>query len=391
MTTRLRVAILCDFTEEGWPSMDLVGDMLTQSLQRYYRPVLDAIRIRPNFVRRFSRFGGTQKAIWNLDRFLNRMFDYPRYLRRMIDEFDVFHLVDHSYSHLLHEIPAKRPAIVTCHDLDTFSCLLDPESRCRSWGFRMMTRRILAGFHRALRFACVSRSTRQQLIKHLLIPPENTSVVPNGIAGVYSPHPDLYGDSEALRLLGPPNRAIELLSVGGTAHRKRLDVLLHVFATVRRRYSDVRLIRVGGPLTTMQRDLADQLGLSNAIIELPFLSRRTLAAVYRRAAVLIFPSEAEGFGLPVLESMACGTPVVASDIAALRETGGAAAKYAPVGDIQQWSEAVIDVLHTRYDSGLLIKHRERGLDRARQFSWRNAAKLTVETYSDLLRCSPMSD
>src|SRR5690242_16514215 len=105
MTGLIRVAILCDFAEERWRSMDLVGDMLTESLHRYHSSVLRAVKIRPQFVRRFSRVAVTNKLAWNLDRLLNRMFDYPRYLHGIINDFDLFHLIDHSYSHLVQQFP----------------------------------------------------------------------------------------------------------------------------------------------------------------------------------------------------------------------------------------------------------------------------------------------
>ena len=79
-----------------------------------------------------------------------------------------------------------------------------------------------------------------------------------------------------------------------------------------------------------------ELGFGDAIVVLPALDRSTLAAVYRRCALLLMPSEREGFGLPVLEALACGTPVVASDAPALREVGGYAAAYCPVDDLEAW-------------------------------------------------------
>jgi len=381
---RFRVAILCDFAEERWPSMDLVADMLLENLQRHHSSTLQAVRIRPRFVRRFSRFRATSRLADNADRLLNRMFDYPRYLRRVLNDFDLFHIIDHSYSHLVHELPPGR-AVVTCHDLRTFRCLLEPDSEPRSRVFRMMTNRILTGLRKASRIACDSETTRTELLYHRLAGPQQAIVISNGVAPVYSPAPERYGDCEAARLLGPGAGTIELLNVGSTARRKRIDVLLRVFAAVRDRFPGLRLIRVGGRLTARQADLAQALGVRQAIVELPFLDRQTLAAVYRRAAAVLCPSEAEGFGLPLLESMACGTPVVASDLGALREVGANAAQYTAVGDVRQWTTAILDLLgERRGDHKLLAKRRQACVDRAKNFSWQKSAARTVELYRHLL-------
>jgi glycosyltransferase involved in cell wall biosynthesis len=97
---------------------------------------------------------------------------------------------------------------------------------------------------------------------------------------------------------------------------------------------------VGGGLAREQRALAEELGVAEHIVTLPPLARETLAEVYRRADVTLLPSEREGFGWPVAESLAVGTPVVASDLPALREVGGTAAEYAPVGDVACWISRV---------------------------------------------------
>jgi glycosyltransferase involved in cell wall biosynthesis len=383
----LRVAILCDFAEEHWPSMDLVGDMLTESLQRDHSSKLQVVKVRPRFVRRFSRLLTANRLAQNADRLLNRMLDYPRYLRRIQHDFDLFHIIDHSYSHLVHELPPGRAAMVTCHDLLTFRCLLEPNSEPRSRLFRMMTNRVLKGLRRALAIACVSESTRSELLRHRLVAPQRTTVICNGVASVYSPAPENYGDREAARLLGAAG-PIELLNVGGTAARKRIDVLLRVFAAARSKCHGLRLVRVGGSLTLEQAQLAEVLGVRHAIVELPFLDSHTLAAVYRRAAFLLCPSEAEGFGLPLLESMACGTPIVASEIAALREIGGAAAQYAAVGDVDDWIDIVLDLLREKHaHPKLWAKRRQSCIARAENFSWRKNAARTAELYQELLALS----
>ena len=151
-----RVALIADLVEENWPSMDLVADMTLASLRE---EAIDVCLVRPPMVRRFSGQGDSRSMRYTADRFVNRLRDYPRALADQGSAFDVFHIVDHSYSQLVHVLPPER-TVVTCHDLDTFRSVLEPESEPRSWPFRMMTRRILRGFQKAARVACDSEAHR---------------------------------------------------------------------------------------------------------------------------------------------------------------------------------------------------------------------------------------
>src|SRR5690606_13967390 len=106
------------------------------------------------------------------------------------------------------------------------------------------------------------------------------------------------------------------------------------------------------------------------IVEMPFLSRRVIAALYRRAALVLLPSEREGFGLPVVEAMACGTPVVCTDIPVLREVGGDAAEYCPLGERSAWAERIVSLLREREERpDRWDARRAAGLARAATFTW----------------------
>jgi glycosyltransferase involved in cell wall biosynthesis len=126
---------------------------------------------------------------------------------------------------------------------------------------------------------------------------------------------------------------------------------------------------VGGPLTAAQRALARDLGVADAVLTLPFLDRATLAAIYRRCALLLLPSDREGFGLPVLEALACGTPVVASDIEALREVGGEAVTYCVVENVACWRASILHLLEMRRRPAEWAALRDAGIARAAAFSW----------------------
>ena len=159
-------------------------------------------------------------------------------------------------------------------------------------------------------------------------------------------------------------------------------MLLDVFARLRASRPGLRLVQVGGPWTSAQAAQIDRLGVGGHVTQLRGLSRLELADLYRRAAAVLVPSEAEGFGLPVIEALACGAAVVASDIPVLREVGGPAAAYRPVADVPGWADAVGRVLDTPAAAPL----RDVRLARAARFTWAAHARTIGETYIELQGC-----
>jgi glycosyltransferase involved in cell wall biosynthesis len=374
----LRVAVIADYLEEGWPSMDLVADMLMTHLAQSHAGSIEPTLIRPPMPYRLTRLGLPENRAGIIDRIAARQWDYPRVVKAL-PPFDVYHVVDHTYAHLVHYLPAER-TIVTCHDVDAFRSILQPEDEWRSPTFRWMARRILSGLRAAAHVPCDSDATRNNLLTLAAFPPDQVSVIPNGTDAAGWDAADGLADFEAARLLGP-KRPIELLHVGSTIPRKRIDVLLDVFSAIRKARPDARLVRVGGPFTAEQRVRVRELGLTDAIVVLPFVDRATLAAVYRRAVVALLPSEREGFGLPLLEALACGTPVLASDIPVLREVGADAAQYYPVGDVDAWSRAILEMIGERDTAPETWQARKRrGVARAAQFSWSTHAAAVASVY-----------
>lgn len=393
----LRVGVVCDLAEERWPSMDLVAEMLIERLPvvgQAFKPAdggVEAVLLQAPYRRRAAALPlvGRLRAAFTFDRFTNRLIDYPRWLRARRDGFDIFHLADHSYSHLVHELPADR-TVVTCHDLDTFRSVLEPRAEPRSAAFRAMTRRILDGFRRAARVTCDSAAIRDEILSHRLLPPGKLDVVPNGVHPDFSPAADPPADDAARALLGPaPAGTVELLHVGSTIPRKGIDTLLRAFAGVRRRHPKTRLIRVGGPLTRGQRRLAVSLGVADAVVELPFLARPVVSAVYRRSQIVLLPSSREGFGLPIVEAMAAGAVVVASDLRVLREVGGEAAVYCAPADVDRWIHIVSALIdERRHAPGAWAARRQAGAAHASRFSWDDYARRMIEIYRMIQTMGP---
>jgi glycosyltransferase involved in cell wall biosynthesis len=374
----LRVGIVCDLREEGWHSMDLIADMLLDALPCVAGREIEAVLLRPPMVHRWTRLplvGSGARARLG-DRLTGRLWDYPRWLARRRSQFDVFHIVDHSYAHLVRALPAER-TIVTCNDTDAFRAAL-PGAASRFDPARLLASHVLDGVSRASHVACISEATRRDLMATGRVSAGRTSVVHLGVHPSCNPQPDAAADAEIDRRLGL--RRFEVLHVGSTIPRKRIDLLLDVFAAFRRIAPDATLVRAGGPLNAEQRAQAERLGLLDAMVEMPFLDRSRLAALYRRAAVAMLPSDREGFCLPVVEAMACGTPVVASDIPALREVGGDAAVYCEAGNIAEWLAALTRVYGEYSEPNTLARRRRACLDAAARFDWKQYARQMAHLY-----------
>ena len=381
-----RVALVSDLREERWHSMDLIAEMLLLNLRTPDSRVVDAIQVRAAMVRRLGRFPivGRSRIAESADRIINRLWDYPRWLAPQGGDFDLFHIIDHSYAHLATSLPSGR-TLITCHDLDAFQGVL-PGSGSGSAVGRALGKRLIEGLTAARKIVCVSAATCDELLSYGIVPHDRVTIVPNGVHHTCSMRPDIGADREAARLLGPADMARpELLHVGSTIPRKRIDVLLEVCAVLQRNYPGLRLIRVGDMFTNSQRRFVSRLRLSDAVSVLPFVDRRVLAAIYRRAALVLQPSDREGFGLPVAEAMACGTPVAASDIPALREVGGEATTYCPVGDVARWASEVSKLLEERSkDTDRWRTRRAAGVAQALRFNWREHARRMTDVYLELL-------
>ncbi len=351
--------------------MDLCADQLLACLPSV--PGLSVTDLETPFRRRFQRLPvfGRRNAAFNADRVINRHLVLPGFVRRHRPTFDFFHVVDHTYAHVVLAAPQGR-AGVYCHDLDAFRCLLEPAQEPRPWWFRRLARRTLRGLQAAAVVFHNSAEIGRQLVEARLLSAEKLVHVPLGVAEEFTPDA---GVPVELPEPGVPDGQF-LLHVGSHISRKRIDVLLDVFAAVRKTNPRTRLVQVGPPWSAVFAERIVRLGLGGGIVKFSNLTRTQLAELYRRAAAVLVPSEAEGFGLPVIEALACRAVVIASDIPVLREVGGNASVYCPVADVDAWAAAVNRVLaDDRFAPACEIR-----LARAARYSWKEHARVIGETY-----------
>lgn len=361
--------------------MDLAAELLDAAL-RAHAPGHAPALLRPRMPRAFRRVLRGRTGL-NADRLMARHLAYPRWLRRHGRGLDLYHVADHSYAHLVDSLPAAR-TVVTCHDLDAFRSILNPAAQPRPAWFRAMAARAMHGLGRAAHVVCDSDAVRAELLSHRLLAPERVTTVPLPAHPDFGAAPDGVADAEAARLLGPAEGAIDLLHVGSTVRRKRIPLLLKAFAELAPVVPGARLVRVGGPLQPEQRRIAVEHGIADRIVELPFLDRKTLAAVYRRATLVVYPSEREGFGLPLVEAMVCGAPILAADLAVFREVAGDAARYVPRDDAPGWAEAMADEIDRLASPETRAAARETVLRRAERFTLAAYARGITDVYSRVL-------
>lgn len=253
---------------------------------------------------------------------------------------------------------AKR--IVTVHDMIPE---LMPHTRRRLDWLTLKRRYVDAADH----VICVSEATKQDLIKVYGLTRAPISVVHHGVDPRF--HPDV-AKADFL-----PARYV--LYVGHRKQYKDADVLFRAFARVARRDGDLQLLLVGGDgLSDREVERLVELGIRDRVSQ-RYLSDELMASAYVHAEVFVFPSHFEGFGLPALEAMACGTPVILARATSLPEVGGEAAAYFEPGDDEDLAGNISDLLG---DAATRDDLRARGLQRAAQFTWRKAAERTAEVY-----------
>jgi glycosyltransferase involved in cell wall biosynthesis len=233
---------------------------------------------------------------------------------------------------------------------------------------------------RADRVIAISEATRDDLITLYGTPPDKVIAVPLGVDARFGPDRDA-GQESALRarLAIPPGPFV--LTVGTMQPRKNHRRLVEAMARLR---ADVPLVIAGGSgwgYDDVRREV-ERLGMAERVIFAGFVDDADLPTLYRAAAVFAYPALYEGFGLPVLEAMACGTPVVTSRVSSLPEVAGedAALLVDPL-DV----DAIAGVLDRLLgDGGLRARCRERGIERAATFTWERTARETWAVYESLL-------
>jgi glycosyltransferase involved in cell wall biosynthesis len=295
--------------------------------------------------RRFARPRRPGKWIGYLDKFLLFPPRLRRAARRSPAGQTVVHICDHSNAMYAPWV-RHLPHLVTCHDLQAVRSARSEFAETNTrWSGRILQAWIVRGLRQSDTVVCDSGATRADLLRIAETPAERVGVIHPGVSQAFRPTA-LTAASAHVRDLA--DRGGFILHVGGNNWYKNRVGLLKIYAALVDRLPGAPpLVVAGKPLPPDIRALASTPGLSGRVIEFADLTDSDLAALYSSAALLLFPSLAEGLGWPVLEAMACGCRVVTSNRAPLTEVGGAAATYI---DPQRHSEAAAVVANVLAES-----------------------------------------
>jgi len=302
-------------------------------------------------------------------RYWDQYVRYPRYAPRHAG--DVNHIVDHGFGHLVGSLRPER-TIVTFHDAVVMKVPGVNWRTRRAFAFSM--RRL----SRAAAVICVSDAARADLATYADIPADRVHVVPWGIDEAFRPAVDR---EQARRRLGLSGDVV--LVVGHTQGYMNVERMIRAFGLlVAQHGSDATLVKVGMPFTPDQMRLISELELGDRIRMVGRVPFADLPGYYHAADVLLYVPLLAGFGLPPLEAMACGTPVVASNRGAIPEVVGDGGLLVDADDDPGMADAMAGVLSQPQARRRLI---ERGFERAAGFEWSQTARRMAELYRSIAR------
>jgi len=276
-------------------------------------------------------------------------------------------------------LAGARRFVITVHDLNFlyYPQFLTADSR------RYYAGQIAWAVEKASQIAADSEHTRQDLIARLNVPPARVHTIPLAANPLYLEDLPETAVTATLNHFNLPRGFI--LFVGTLEPRKNLVMLLRAYHAARQEMGlDVPLVMIGQPGWLYEEIFAAIAGLEleDRVVHLTAVTDQQLAALYRAATVLVQPSHYEGFGLPPLEAMHCGCPVIASNRASLPEVVGSGGLLLDPDDQDSWSEAVFRVVN---DTELRAEMVVAGRAQAAQFSWSKTAAMTLGLYREALQ------
>lgn len=370
----MRIGILRPIPQFSF-SMDVYANALSEGLKTV-RPDWEIIEFAPA-VSKIDK----SPVLTGIRKYYERYWHYPHWLKRQ--DIDIFHIIDHSDGHLLYWLnKLPQPKIITCHDLinlihpETFKGhSIFPGVSMTSWNFAVK------GMQYADRIIAVSSNTAKDITKYLHIPEKSIATIPNAVSSQFSPIPQAEIDSYREQR-NITNREFCLLNVGSNNSRKNISLILEAIAILKNQNLPIRFWKTGADFNLEQKSFIAGKDLTGCVTYLGKPDLEELIKIYNAADALVAPSFYEGFGLTVLEAMACATPVITSNVTSLPEVAGDAAILINPTEVEEIVTAILRLQTEPQTRQTLI---DRGLSRVKQFTWEKTASRVAEIYNQTLQ------
>lgn len=367
----MRVAIARTMAEF---SLDIYTDNLIAGLKKV-RPEWEILELIP---KSFDR--GSSSLTLRIQKYYERFWRYPRFVQQQVA--DIFHIVEPCDANIAYWLKNSRsPVVVTCHDLANY---FFPDNLQGSVQLPIISRRAWLYSVHGMRYAdhiiSVSSATAKDTTEILNIESSKIKVIPNAVESIFQP----LSQSEVTAFRqqqGISSDALCLLNVGSNHPRKNIGTILKAIAILKDKGLPIQLCKVGADFTTEQKQFIQAHELELVVRYVGKPDKSTLVQCYNAADLLVAPSLYEGFGITLLEAMACGTPVLTSKTSAMPEVVGDAGVLVDPLNADDIAAAIVRL----HDDSMYYKELvNKSLIRAKTFTWEGTAEKVAEVYEKLL-------
>ena len=359
-------------------SMDVYADNLVAQLKEI-RPDWEIVEVSP------QPWSDESGDIWHsgnpLRKFYERFYNHPRTVNQT--EADLYHIIDHTDAHVAYGLKKRgKTVVVTCHDLVQYIYpeILKNEAKFPAFSMAVW-RYCVKGINVADRTIAISTNTARDIDRWLNTNLEKVEIVPNGVGSECRILPDETVVAWKQQYI-KSDTEICLLHVGTNHHRKNVETVLKALKAIADLNIPVRLWKVGEDFYPEQKQYIRDNNLTEHITFIKTPNREAIIKFYNAADVLIAPSLYEGFGLTVLEAMACGTPTITANVSSIPEVAGNAAVLVEPTDVDAITQAVLRINEDAVFRQDLI---DKGLARVREFTWRKTAEKTANLYEQIIQ------
>jgi glycosyltransferase involved in cell wall biosynthesis len=354
--------------------MDVYADGLITGLKTV-RPNWKITELRP------QAYDRDTKSPWvRAHKSYERFWRFPQEAQQQTA--NIFHIVDHSDAHIVRWLKkAGKPVVVTCHDLINF---VYPENLQGSVRLPILSDHLgyysIEGMKQADAIVAVSSETAKNIDKILHIEPDRVTVIPNAVDSLFQPMPQEEIKAFRQELNVSPDTFC-LLNVGGNHPRKNLSGILKALKLIKQQGLSIQLWKVSDDFKAEDKYYIQSNDLKDSIKYLGYLDKSTLVKVYNATDALVAPSFHEGFGITLLEAMACGTPVISSNVSAMPEVVGEAGILVdPYRD-----QVIAEAVRRLYNNPVYCQElSHKGLQRVRSFTWEKVAEQMAKVYEKVL-------